>query len=121
CRSQSAPAIDDGVPQLLALGAELLTPHIGNPAHSRTIITTRSPAYTRPAVNSAVNPARHDARSRVPAVQQRPSDPVHEDHDQAQHAEASPGLQGMRGVVHAGELLPRLSRPDLGDRVPPRV
>src|SRR6204780_4044655 len=57
----------------------------------------------------------------VPAVQQRPGDGVHDGDEQAHHAEAGPGLEGVGGVVDAGELGPGLGRAELGDRVPPGV
>src|SRR5579859_413284 len=57
----------------------------------------------------------------VPAVQQRPGDGVHDGDEQAHHAEAVPGLESVGGVVDASELAPGLGRPELGDRVPPRV
>src|SRR5580704_12254965 len=57
----------------------------------------------------------------VPAVQQCPGDGVHDGDEQAHHAEAGPGLQGVGGVVDASELASGLGRPELGDRVPPRV
>src|SRR5580658_3884696 len=57
----------------------------------------------------------------VPAVQQRPGDGVHDGDEQAHHAEAGPGLEGVGGVVDVSELASGLGRPELGDRVPPRV
>src|SRR5580658_9297124 len=57
----------------------------------------------------------------VPAVQQCPGDGVHDGDEQAHHAEAGPGLQGVGGVVDASELASGLGRPELGDLVPPRV
>src|ERR1700722_2942890 len=74
------------------------------------------PMSTRPAPNAS-----RRSISGVPAVKQRPGDGVHDGDEQAHHAEAGPGLEGVGGVVDVGELAPGLGRPELGDRVPPRV
>src|ERR1700684_915927 len=63
----------------------------------------------------------HGSPSCVPAVKQRPGDGVHDGGEQAHHAEAGPGLEGVGGVLDASELSPGLGRPELGDRVAPRV
>jgi SAM-dependent methyltransferase len=45
---------------------------------------------------------KEDPESCVPAVQQRPGDGVHDGDEQAHHAEARPGLEGVGRVVDAG-------------------
>ena len=53
----------------------------------------------------ATRPDRHHASRRSSSV---PGDGVHDGDEQAHHAEAGPGLEGVGGVVDASELAPGL-------------